>query len=445
MEFKFYDSSSKKVKLLQPENGNHVYIYVCGPTVYNHAHIGNARPLIVFDTLRRALLAGGYEVTFISNYTDVDDKIIHQAIKEETTEKVITDKYIIAYEKLKKDFNVLPATFTPRVTEYMPNIITFINQLVEKGFAYSIDGDVYFRVSKIKEYGAVSNRNLEELKVGARIEENTKKENPLDFTLWKATDVGIQWDSPWSKGRPGWHTECVTMIQNLTPSLHVDIHGGGMDLKFPHHENEQAQCYAYTNHPLASIWMHNGFVNMNEEKMSKSLNNFVLAKDLIAQYGGQLLRWVMISTHYRAPINFSDDVFASAKTEITKIYTPLKQAALQLSFLENLPDTIEETIYFKFLQALADDLNTSLAISILFEVVKSLNMAMRVANKDLQQIAIYFKTINAMLEVLGMLPYDKFLSEEEKELYVLWQEAKQNKDFTKADALRNQLLVKGVL
>ena len=286
MDFYLYDSRSKAKKKLQPQVKNHVYIYVCGPTVYNHAHIGNARPLIVFDTLRRALLKADYKVTFISNYTDVDDKIINQAIKENTSEKAITDKYIQAYSSLRKAFNVLEPTITPRVTECMNDIIQFVQDLIDKGYAYEIDGDVYFRVSKIKEYGEISNKNLEELQVGARIEENTKKENPLDFTLWKKTDLGIKWDTIWSIGRPGWHSECVVMIKNHTPNLHVDIHGGGMDLKFPHHENEQAQCYAYSNHELASIWMHNGLVNINNEKMSKSLNNFILAKDLIEKYGG---------------------------------------------------------------------------------------------------------------------------------------------------------------
>ncbi len=445
MDFYLYDSRSKAKKKLQPQVKNHVYIYVCGPTVYNHAHIGNARPLIVFDTLRRALLKADYKVTFISNYTDVDDKIINQAIKENTSEKAITDKYIQAYSSLRKAFNVLEPTITPRVTECMNDIIQFVQDLIDKGYAYEIDGDVYFRVSKIKEYGEISNKNLEELQVGARIEENTKKENPLDFTLWKKTDLGIKWDTIWSIGRPGWHSECVVMIKNHTPNLHVDIHGGGMDLKFPHHENEQAQCYAYSNHELASIWMHNGLVNINNEKMSKSLNNFILAKDLIEKYGGQLIRWVMLSTHYRAPINFTDEVFNSSANELKKIYTTLKQASLKLSFCDNLSNEINRELFNKFLNELSDDLNTSSAISILFETVKMVNQLLRTPNTNLNELNNLFNTVNEMLDTLGMEKYLKFLNSEEKDIYLKWQEFKTNKDFENADKLRNELINRGII
>ena len=243
-EVKLYDSKSKKLVTLKTFEEGKVSVYFCGPTVYNHAHIGNVRPIIVFDNLRRMLKAVGYDVLFISNYTDVDDKIINAAIKEGCSEGEITEKYIAAYEALREAINAPLPDVTPRVTKYMPKIIDFINSLVEKGYAYAIDGDVYFRVTKVPTYGEISNRNIEDLVVGARIEENDKKENPLDFCLWKETKVGINWDSPWSKGRPGWHTECVAMINDITSNTHVDIHGGGMDLKFPHHENEEAQSYA---------------------------------------------------------------------------------------------------------------------------------------------------------------------------------------------------------
>ena len=318
-EVKLYDSKSKKLVTLQPKEEGKVNVYFCGPTVYNHAHVGNVRPMIVFDNLRRMLKAIGYDVLFISNYTDVDDKIINAAIKENCSESDITTKYIAAYEALREAINAPLPDVTPRVTKYMPKIIDFINTLVERGYAYAIDGDVYFRVTKVSNYGEISNRNIEDLIVGARIEENEKKENPLDFCLWKGTKVGINWDSPWSKGRPGWHTECVAMINDITSDTHVDIHGGGMDLKFPHHENEEAQSYAYCGHALASIWMHNGMLNIDNEKMSKSLGNVILGKDAIEKYGGQILRWVMNSTHYRAPINFTDEIFATATSEVNKI------------------------------------------------------------------------------------------------------------------------------
>ncbi len=440
-----YDSKSKKIVELHPAIDGKVSIYCCGPTVYNHAHIGNIRPMIVFDNLRRLLKEVGYEVLFISNYTDVDDKIINEAIKEACSEKEITTKYIAAYEDLRYALNAPLPDETPRVTFYMEKIIDFIQTLVIKDYAYVIDGDVYFRVSKIPTYGSISNRNIEDLLVGARIEENDKKENPLDFCLWKSTNIGINWTSPWSKGRPGWHTECVAMINDLTKNTFVDIHGGGMDLKFPHHENEEAQAYAYCNHSLASIWMHNGMVNVNNEKMSKSLGNFILGKDLINQYGGQIVRWVINSTHYRAPINFTDEIFSSANSELNKIYTSLKQASLHLDLANAFNDLIDDLYVDKFLTCLADDLNVSGAITILFDVVKEINQSIRVRDLDLSKISKLYNTANYMLNLIGMYKYEKKLSAEERNLYHDWQDAKKDKNFEKADKLRQVLVEKGIL
>ena len=444
-EVRLYDSKSKRLEVLKPLVDGKVSIYCCGPTVYNHAHAGNVRPMIVFDNLRRMLKAIGYDVLFISNYTDVDDKIINEAIKENCSEKEITTKYIAAYEKLRELVNAPLPDVTPQVTVYMQKIIDFIQVLVDKGFAYAIEGDVYFRVSKVPSYGDISNRNIDDLMVGARIEENEKKENPLDFCLWKETHVGINWDSPWSKGRPGWHTECVAMINDITENNHVDIHGGGMDLKFPHHENEEAQSYAYCGHALASIWMHNGMLNINNEKMSKSLGNFILGKDLAQQYGGQVVRWVMNATHYRSPINFTDEIFASAASEINKIYTSLKQASLKLDLAGSFNDCIEEQYKDKYLTCLADDLNISGAMTILFDVVKELNMSIRVREVDFEKVSTLFNTANYMLDLIGMYKYDKKLSEEEKELYQNWQDAKTNKNFALADEIRTKLIEKGIL
>ena len=444
-EVKLYDSKTKKLVTLTPAEEGKVSVYFCGPTVYNHAHVGNVRPMIVFDNLRRMLKAIGYEVLFISNYTDVDDKIINAAIKEQCSESDITTKYIAAYEALRDAINAPLPDVTPRVTKYMPKIIDFINTLVEKGYAYAIDGDVYFRVTKVPVYGEISNRNIEDLLVGARIEENEKKENPLDFCLWKETKVGINWDSPWSKGRPGWHTECVAMINDITSNTHVDIHGGGMDLKFPHHENEEAQSYAYCGHALASIWMHNGMLNIDNEKMSKSLGNVILGKDAIEKYGGQVLRWVMNATHYRAPINFTDEIFATANSEVNKIYTSLKQASLKLDLNDAFDSSMSEEYIDRYLTHLANDLNVSDAMTVLYDAIKELNMAIRVRDISFGKVSLMFNTINYMLDLIGMKKYDKKLTIEEKDLYNQWVVAKSNKDFELADQIRNSLMEKGIL
>lgn len=444
-EVKLYDSKSKRLVTLQPKEEGKVNVYFCGPTVYNHAHVGNVRPMIVFDNLRRMLKAIGYEVLFISNYTDVDDKIINAAIKENCNESDITTKYIAAYEALRKAINAPLPDVTPRVTKYMPKIIDFINTLVEKGYAYAIDGDVYFRVTKVPNYGEISNRNIEDLLVGARIEENEKKENALDFCLWKGTKVGINWDSPWSKGRPGWHTECVAMINDITSNTHVDIHGGGMDLKFPHHENEEAQAFAYCGHALASIWMHNGMLNIDNEKMSKSLGNVILGKDAVEKYGGQILRWVMNSTHYRAPINFTDEIFAAANSEVTKIYNTLKQVSLRLDLNDSFTEKLNDDYIDRYLSCLANDLNISDAMTVLYDAIKELNMSIRARELDFEKIGDLFNSVNYMLDLIGMNKYEKRLTQEEKDLYQKWQDAKSNKDFALADQIRNNLIEKGII
>lgn len=444
-EVKLYDSKSKRLVTLQPKEEGKVNVYFCGPTVYNHAHVGNVRPMIVFDNLRRMLKAIGYEVLFISNYTDVDDKIINAAIKENCNESDITTKYIAAYEALRKAINAPLPDVTPRVTKYMPKIIDFINTLVEKGYAYAIGGDVYFRVTKVPNYGEISNRNIEDLLVGARIEENEKKENALDFCLWKGTKVGINWDSPWSKGRPGWHTECVAMINDITSNTHVDIHGGGMDLKFPHHENEEAQAFAYCGHALASIWMHNGMLNIDNEKMSKSLGNVILGKDAVEKYGGQILRWVMNSTHYRAPINFTDEIFAAANSEVTKIYNTLKQVSLRLDLNDSFTEKLNDDYIDRYLSCLANDLNISDAMTVLYDAIKELNMSIRARELDFEKIGDLFNSVNYMLDLIGMNKYEKRLTQEEKDLYQKWQDAKSNKDFALADQIRNNLIEKGII
>ena len=443
---KLYNSYTNKIEEFQPIKENEVSMYVCGPTVYNHPHIGNGRPIIVFDTLKKTFEALGYKVTFVSNFTDVDDKIIKGAKEEGISEKELTEKYIQAYNEDRRSLNADIPDITPRVTETMEDIIAFIKELVDKEAAYVIEGDVYFRVSKIKEYGALSKQRIEDLMVGARIDENSLKENPLDFTLWKKTTEGINWDSPWSKGRPGWHTECVVMINKEFHSHNIDIHGGGMDLKFPHHENEIAQSEACFHTHIANYWIHNGMVNFDNVKMSKSLGNVILIKDFVEEHGGNVLRWIILSTHYRAPLNINNDVIENAKTEINKINTSYKQACVKLSLAEYIEEgeNISE-LWNSFLEAMSDDLNTPNAFSVVFETNKQLNAALRVREIDAKHVSDLVKTLESMLHVLGISLNKIVLSEEDKALYRQWNEAKAVKDFEKADQYRAELMERGIL
>ena len=354
---KVFNTLTNKKEEFVPIKQGEVSIYVCGPTVYDHAHIGNARPLIVFDILRRTFEYLGYKVTFVSNFTDVDDKIIKAAKEEGITEKELTDKYIKAYNDIRSGLNLLFPTYSPRVTETMQPIIDFIQSLVDQGFAYEVDGDVYFRVTKINEYGMLSGIKVEDLIAGAseRVDENDKKESSTDFALWKKTDEGIQFESPWSKGRPGWHTECVVMINDIFDDGRIDIHGGGQDLKFPHHENEIAQSMACHHHPIANVWMHNQMINIDNQKMSKSLGNVLWAKDLIETLGCNVFKWLMLSTHYRNPLNFTEEVLTSVKKEVEKVENVLKQTSLYLQVQHYQQEEYSKETVDTMVEALSDD------------------------------------------------------------------------------------------
>lgn len=441
---KLYNSKTNQIETFKPIKPNEVSMYVCGPTVYGEAHIGNARPIIVFDTLRRLFLALGYKVDFVSNYTDVDDKIIQKAINEAVDETVITKRYIEAYEAVRNSLNALPIEHNPKVTENIEGIVAFIQDLVNQGYAYDVNGNVYFRVEKANEYGEISKQRIEDLLVGARIEAESEKENPLDFTLWKKTDQGIQWDSPWGKGRPGWHTECVVMIHEHFHHM-IDIHGGGMDLKFPHHENEVAQSRACLHHGLANVWMHNGMLNIDGEKMSKSLGNVMLAKDVIAQLGSAVVRWMMMSVDYRSPLNITDDVVETAKTEVNKALSALRQVEIkvQLSDLE-IKDMDHTPFYEAFLEAMQDDLNTPNAMMRIFDVVKAININLR-ARELKDEIFAQYHDLKAMLDVLGIEHIYFNVSDELKEVYEKWNQAKIDKDFELADEYRKVLMEANVL
>lgn len=444
---KIFNTLTNKKEEFKPLREGEVSIYVCGPTVYNYVHIGNTRPMIVFDVLRRTFEHLGYKVTFVSNFTDVDDKIIKAAKAEGITEKELTDKYIAAYEDVRRNLNLLFPTYAPRVTNTMDAIIKFIDNLVKSGYAYEVDGDVYFRVSKIDEYGQLSGIKIEDLVAGAseRIDENDKKEESTDFALWKKTDEGIRFDSPWSKGRPGWHTECVVMINDIFEGGKIDIHGGGQDLKFPHHENEIAQSMACHHHPIAHTWMHNQMINIDNQKMSKSLGNVIWAKDMVAELGCNVVKWFMLSSHYRNPLNLTEEVLNSVKKEVAKVDNVIKSVSLYLQVNHIANENYNKAAVDGMVGALEDDLNTSLALTKILDQVKKLNLAFRQKEKNDKAIAIEYQTLLKMTAVIGFVFEPRKLNAAELEIYQAWLEAKQNKDFETADKLRTQLIEKGII
>lgn len=442
---KLYNSKTNKIEEFQSIKEKEVSLYLCGPTVYDNAHIGNARPIVVFDLLRRVLKEEGYKVKFVSNFTDIDDKIVTKAINEMTSEKEVADKYIEAYENVRNNLYANGIDAKPRVTEVINEIIEFIEALIEKDYAYIRDGDVYFRVNKIDNYGHISSQKIEDLQVGARIEENVDKEDPLDFVLWKNTDTGIKWTAPWGEGRPGWHTECVVMIHNEFGGK-IDIHGGGMDLRFPHHENESAQNFALHDDDLANYWVHNAMLQIDGEKMSKSIGNVILAKDFIAKLGSNVTRWLLLSTHYRLVLNVSDDTISQAQTEINRIQNALDSAYIKLSILnEELTNKYDEAIFSEFMKHLSNDLNVDNAKVSLFDVIREINTLLRQRDLDIETLKLKTKTLAKMVDILGLyMPIVK-LSQEDKDLFTKWNELKAAKEFAQADEIRDILQKKGYL
>ena len=442
---RLYNTKTLQIEEFKPIHEGHVDMYVCGPTVYNYAHIGNARPMIVFDVLKRLFEAEGYSVTYVSNFTDVDDKIIKKAAEENTTEAVIAQRYIDAYQEVRTLLNTELPDITPRVTETMDKIIAFIDKLVKTGHAYEANGDVYFSVESVPTYGEISHQHLDQLEAGARIETNDQKKNPYDFALWKKTDMGIKWNSPWGEGRPGWHTECVVMINDNIGDC-IDIHGGGMDLKFPHHENEAAQQEAMHGNTLANYWVHNAMVNIDGQKMSKSLGNTMWAKDVVLSLGTNLTRWLVSSVHYRKELNFSDETIETARKELDKVLTPLKQAYIKAALADYvMGDDYDKESYRAFLDCLDDDMNTPNAYAVIFETVKKLNQILRQREINFTQLALYSNAVEKMLNVLGIVVDKPVIGETEKELFAKWNQAKADKDFDSADKYRNELVEKGLL
>lgn len=444
---KIFNTYTNSLEEFIPHHLNHVSIYVCGPTVYNYIHIGNARPVVFFDVVRRYFESKGYFVKFVSNFTDVDDNIIEKAQAENVSELEISNRYIKAFLNDVESLGSKTDYIKPKVTEYMDEIISYINDLILTGFAYEVEGDVYFRVSKISEYGKLSNRKLDDLISGARIEINPLKENPLDFNLWKKTSKGINWDSPFSQGRPGWHTECVAMIEDLFGE-EIDIHGGGSDLIFPHHENEIAHSFAKHNHNVAKYWMHNGRLNLETEKMSKSLGNVIFVKDLTVNK--MAFRLFILSTHYRAPLNFNYDNLLSVEKEWIKLENTVKSLFRKIELHSDdkpLTNVSSEEIN-KFLQdfdeAMELDFNTPNAITALQALIKYCNILLREkANITLLKSAL--SACQFMLNILGLSVELTLLCEEDKQLLSRWKEARKMKDFALADKLREELTLRNLI
>lgn len=453
MTIQIYNTLTRKKEPFIPLEEGKVKMYVCGPTVYNYIHIGNARPVIAFDTVRRYLEYRGYDVTYVSNFTDVDDKIIKAAneLGEEVGE--LTDRFIAAYFEDVSALGCGKADVHPRVTDHIEDIVKFVKVLIDKGFAYESQGDVYYRTQKFEGYGKLSHQSTDELKVGARIEEGIKKENPLDFALWKAAKAGeISWESPWGLGRPGWHIECSVMAREHLGDT-IDIHAGGQDLTFPHHENEIAQSEAMTGKQFARYWMHNGYINIDNEKMSKSLGNFVLVNDIRKQIDPKVLRFFILSVQYRHPVNFSQDLVVSAENGLARIRTAYNNLKHRLATSADLGDQKDiwthkvDEIKNDFEVAMDDDFNTANAIASVFELAKLANVYLVEKNTQSDVLEHFIRTFDGLLTVLG-LPMDEetgLLDEDVEALIEERLEARRNKDFKRSDEIRDELKAQGII
>jgi cysteinyl-tRNA synthetase len=451
---KIYNTLTKRKEEFRPLNGNKVTIYACGPTVYDYFHVGNARVFITFDVVRNYLKYKGYDVKFVQNFTDIDDKMIKRANEEGITVKELGDRFIEEYFKDADALNIKRADVHPRATEHIQDIIEFIKVLIEKGYAYVVDGDVYFSAKSFPGYGKLSGQNLEELEAGARVEPGEKKRDPMDFALWKAKKPGEPaWPSPWGEGRPGWHIECSVMaVKHLGET--IDIHGGGPDLIFPHHENEIAQSEAVTGKPFARFFMHVGYLNINNEKMSKSLGNFFTVREILKEYEAEVLRFLMLSSHYRSPINFSKELMEQSKNALERLYTALYAMEHLEKVTPERPMSPKEEEYLKkqlenknkFIESMDDDFNTASAIAALFDIVREFNVSL---NENSSKEAVK-KTKELVLELGGVLGlFSKFqpalLDEEIERMIKERQEARKAKNYALADKIRDELKARGII
>ena len=457
MEMKLYNTMTKQKEEFVPVEPGKVKMYVCGPTVYNFIHIGNARPMIVFDTVRRYMEHKGYEVNYVSNFTDVDDKIIAKAIEEGVSAREISERYIKECKKDMADMNVKPATTHPLATEEIDGMIEMISELIRKGYAYNVNGTVYFRTKKFKEYGKLSHKNLDDLRSGNRsllVSGEDQKEDPLDFVLWKPKKEGEPfWVSPWSEGRPGWHIECSVMAKKYLGE-EIDIHAGGEDLIFPHHENEIAQSECCNEKPFARYWLHNGFLNIDNKKMSKSLGNFFTVREIADKYDLQVLRFFMLSAHYRSPLNFSAELMEASKNGLERIINGVDHlkhligAAQEKEMTEDEKKHIEEMngLAAKFDEAMDDDFNTADAVSAIFEIIKLANTTASSDSAKSYLQALKDK-IAELSDILGLIveKEEEMLDEEIEQMIEARQAARKARDFQKADEIRNALLEKGII
>ncbi|HPD00133.1 MAG TPA: cysteine--tRNA ligase [Acetivibrio sp.] len=453
---RLFNTLTRKKEEFKPVDEKEVRMYSCGPTVYNYFHIGNARPFIIFDTLRRYLEYRGYNVKFVQNFTDIDDKMIKRAQEENITVKELADKFIGEYFVDAKGLGIKEATVHPRATENIDAIIDIISKLEDKGFAYSVGGDVYFSTGKFKEYGKLSHQSLEDLELGSRIDVDERKEDPMDFVLWKAQKPGEPaWDSPWGKGRPGWHIECSAMANKYLGET-IDIHSGGQDLIFPHHENEIAQSEAANGKPFARYWLHNGFINVNGEKMAKSRGNFFTVRDIANTFDYEVIRFFMLSAHYRSPINFSEDLLEQAENGLERIYNCLDNleylmenaAAADMTDNERkLRDSLAG-LKEKFIEAMDDDLNTADAFAAVFDIVKETNTNINANTNPSKEIIEYAHSlIKELGGVLGIAQkkQDKSIDSEIQELIEKRQMARKEKDWKTADEIRDKLKDMGII
>ena len=458
---KIFNTMTRKKEEFMPINDGKVGIYVCGPTVYDYIHIGNARPMIVFDTLRRYLLYKGYDVNYVSNFTDVDDKIIKRALEEGVTSSEISERYIAEVKKDMADLNVLEATTHPKVTEEIDDMIAMVETLIEKGHAYEVNGTVYFRTRSFPGYGKLSKKNIDDLEAGHRDEKHQlkvsgegEKEDFLDFVLWKPKKEGEpSWPSPWGEGRPGWHLECSVMSKKYIGDI-IDIHAGGEDLIFPHHENEIAQSEAANGVEFARYWMHNAFLKIDGEKMSKSLGNFFTIRDIGKKYPLQVIRFFMLSAHYRSPLNFSDALVESAKASLGRILNAMSNLEDILDVAKERPLTVDEeelknqilAYVSKFEEAMEDDLNTADAISYIFELVKLVNTNIT-SDSSLEVVKTAYETIGKLCDVLGIITKQEkeILDSDIEALIEERQAARKAKNFARADEIRDMLAEQGII